>query len=168
MVSDRSALCQGPSRVPLAATYISLLGEPPCANDMRGGLCHARKPKIKTSTQPALTDRANSGLRAPADGSIIMAADIQGATARTQTRAVLTIGGAQCIFKADQGPVSQAARLPLAVWSASGGAGPQPRTRCNLTPGISPIRRAVAVMKAKRRRGSGMRPDGCDSGAAAV
>lgn len=50
-------------------TYIPVLGPP--WNTMRGGLCHARKANMKTSTQAALTERVNSGLRPPTDGSIM-------------------------------------------------------------------------------------------------
>ena len=34
-------------------------------------LCQAKNPKMKISTKPAVTARANSGLRAPVEGSII-------------------------------------------------------------------------------------------------
>lgn len=52
-------------------TYISTCVDS-WGNGMRGGLCQAMKPNRKIKTQQAAMARANSGLRAPVDGSIMV------------------------------------------------------------------------------------------------
>lgn len=53
---------------------------------MRDGLCQAMRPKMKTRTKPALTERANSGLRPPMVDGIIMIARIQNCLQKPEER----------------------------------------------------------------------------------